>query len=46
MILSLEQDSAVLEQAKKEGFRTMRDWGEQFAAEKKTTLQEVLRVTT
>lgn len=45
MIMNMEQEQAILEQAKSEGFRTMREWGEQFIAEKKTTRQEVERVT-
>ncbi len=45
MILSMEQDAIILEQAKKEGFKTMKEWGTQFVAEKRTTVQEVERVT-
>ncbi len=45
MILSMEQDAAILEQATKEGFKTMKEWGAQFVAEKRTSVQEVERVT-
>ncbi len=44
-ILNFEQVPAIQEQAKKEGFRTMKEWGEQFATERKTAIEEVLRVT-
>ncbi len=44
-ILAFEQAPAIQEQAKKEGFRTLKEWGEQFVAERKTTREEVLRVT-
>lgn len=45
MIMGMEQEAAILTQAKSEGFRTMHEWGEQFVAEKKTTREEVDRVT-
>ncbi|MDB4978839.1 MAG: ral secretion pathway protein [Candidatus Peribacteria bacterium] len=45
MILGMEQESAITAQAKKEGFKTMKEWGEDLVARKKTTIQEVLRVT-
>jgi len=44
-ILNMDQAAAIEEQAKKDGFRTMKEWGEQFAKERKTTKQEVDRVT-
>lgn len=45
MILGMETDAAILAQARSEGFRTMQEWGEQFIREKKTTREEVDRVT-
>lgn len=45
MVLNMEQESAIATQAKSEGFKTMKEWGQQFVSEKKTTIQEVERVT-
>jgi len=45
LILMNESASVIEEQAKKEGYRTMNDWGEQFIAEKRTSQTEVDRVT-
>ncbi len=44
-ILSFEQAPAIEAQARKEGFKTMKDWGEEFIAEKRTSREEVARVT-
>jgi type II secretory ATPase GspE/PulE/Tfp pilus assembly ATPase PilB-like protein len=44
-ILNFDQTSAIEAQAKKEKYRTMKDWGEQFIREKRTTREEVERVT-
>jgi general secretion pathway protein E len=44
-ILTMEQAAVIEEQARKEGFRSMREWGEQFVSEKRTTREEVYRVT-
>jgi len=46
MMLAMEPDKALLEQAKKEGFKSMREWGEEFVQKRVTSMQEVLRVTT
>jgi len=44
LVLNLEQGPAIYEQAKKEGFKTMKEWGEEFIREKKTSREEVARV--
>ncbi len=44
-ILSFEQTKAIEDQAKKEGFKTMREWGDQFIGQGVTTKEEVARVT-
>ncbi len=43
-ILSFESNQAILEIAKKEGFKTMREWGEEMIKQKITTREEVERV--
>lgn len=45
LILSLSESSAIEAQAKKEGFTTMKEWGERAVKEKRTTREEVARVT-
>jgi type II secretory ATPase GspE/PulE/Tfp pilus assembly ATPase PilB-like protein len=45
MILTSEPSQAILAQAKKEGYRTMREWGEILVMDRKTTQAEVDRVT-
>lgn len=45
MILNLEQGPQIEVLAKKEGFKTMKEWGAEFVKEKKTTELEVSRVT-
>jgi general secretion pathway protein E len=45
LILSGENADVLLAQAKKEGYKTMRDWGEILIKEKMTTRSEVDRVT-
>lgn len=44
LILSLEQAPAIEAQARKEGFRAMKEWGEQFVRDGVTTKEEVYRV--
>jgi general secretion pathway protein E len=44
MILNLADTSAIEAQAKKDGFKTMKEWAEQALAEKKTTKEELARV--
>jgi general secretion pathway protein E len=43
-ILSFESSAATLTQAKKEGYRTMKEWGDEFVKQKLTTQLEVDRV--
>lgn len=43
-ILNFESGATLLDLAKKEGFKTMREWGEEFVARKLTTKEEVERV--
>ncbi len=43
-ILSFESASSLLELAKKEGFKTMREWGEEMIRQKITSREEVERV--
>ncbi len=43
-ILSFESNQAILEIAKKEGFRTMREWGEDMIRQRVTTREEIERV--
>lgn len=45
MILNSDPSNAILEQAKKEGYRTMREWGDILVKERRTTQSEVDRVT-
>lgn len=45
LILNFEQGPALQTQARKDGFRSMKEWGEEFIAEKRTTREEVERVT-
>ncbi|HLD71750.1 MAG TPA: GspE/PulE family protein [Candidatus Peribacteraceae bacterium] len=45
LIVNLEQGQQIKEQAMKEGFISMSDWGEKFIKEKKTSREEVARVT-
>ncbi len=45
MILNQSTASEIREEAKKEGFMTMMDWGEQMVKNKITTMAEVGRVT-
>lgn len=45
LILNLSDASAVEAQAKKEGFRTMKEWGEEAVKRNRTTKEEVARVT-
>ena len=44
-ILNLSDASVIEQQAKKEGFKTMKEWGEEAIAKKVTTKEEVARVT-
>ncbi len=44
-ILAFEQTKAIEEQAKKEGFKTMKEWGDDFIKQGVTTIEEVSRVT-
>ena len=43
-ILSFQSSAELLELAKKNGYRTMRDWGEEMIRAKVTTKQEIERV--
>ncbi|NOS66752.1 MAG: type II/IV secretion system protein [Candidatus Peribacteraceae bacterium] len=45
LILNLSDASAIEAQAKKEGFKTMKEWGSEAVKNKITTLEEVARVT-
>lgn len=45
MILDNETAGPLLEQAKKEGYRTMQDWGKIFIENDDTTETEIMRVT-
>ena len=45
MILNSDPSNTILEQAKKEGYRTMREWGDILVKERRTTRAEVDRVT-
>lgn len=45
LILNLADSTAIEAQAKKEGFKTMKAWGEEAVKDKKTTREEVMRVT-
>ena len=45
MILTSEPSQVILTQAKKEGYRTMREWGDILVKDRKTTQSEVDRVT-
>lgn len=45
LILKQGDASAIAEQAKKEGFKTMKEWGEEVVSRKITTKEEVQRVT-
>lgn len=45
LILNLSDASVIEAQAKKEGFKTMKDWGEEAILRKETTREEVVRVT-
>lgn len=45
MILTQETASTLLEQATKEGYKTMRQWGESMVTTRVTTLEEIERVT-
>lgn len=45
MILDNESAEPILEQAKKEGYRTMQDWGKIFVDNDDTTDSEIMRVT-
>lgn len=45
MILNQSTASEILEQAKKDGYKTMGDWGKKMAAEHLSTLTEIARVT-
>ena len=44
-ILNFDTASAISSQARKEGFRTMKEWGEEFVKQKVTTRAEIERVT-
>ena len=44
-ILAFEQTKAIEDQAKKEGFKTMKEWGDDFIRQGVTTIEEVSRVT-
>ncbi|MDD4319635.1 MAG: GspE/PulE family protein [Candidatus Peribacteraceae bacterium] len=43
-ILNFESTASILEQARKEGYKTMREWGKELVADKRTTQLEVDRV--
>jgi general secretion pathway protein E len=45
MILSLEQAPKIEEEARKNGFKRMHEWGEEFIKERRTTREEIARVT-
>ena len=45
LILDMAQGPKILEQAKKDGFKTMKEWGEDFIKKGLTTKGEVERVT-
>ena len=45
MILDNESAEPMLEQAKKEGYKTMQDWGKIFTDNDDTTDSEIMRVT-
>lgn len=45
MILNSDTADAIEAQAKKEGFKSMKDWGEKLIASHTTTESEILRVT-
>ncbi len=45
LILNLSDATVIEAQAKKEGLKTMKEWGEEAVKEKKTTREEVARVT-
>lgn len=45
MILMQEQQSAIEQKAREQGFISMRDWGEKFVAERITSKEEIARVT-
>lgn len=45
MILENESADVIEEQAKKEGYRTMKDWSEMYLKDSITTQSEILRVT-
>ncbi len=45
MILRQAEEGEIEAQARKEGYRTMKEWGTQLIAEKQTTIEEVERVT-
>lgn len=45
MILTQEPASALLAQATKEGYKTMRQWGESMVQARVTTREEIERVT-
>ena len=45
MILDNESAGPMLDQAKKEGYRTMQDWGKEFVENGDTTQSEIMRVT-
>jgi general secretion pathway protein E len=46
LILSQAEEGAIEQQAAKEGFKTMKQWGDRIVKEGKTTITEVKRVTT
>ena len=45
LILGMEQSAALETQARKEGFKSMREWGEEFIRQRFTSRLEVSRVT-
>ncbi|MSR86932.1 type II/IV secretion system protein [Candidatus Peribacteria bacterium] len=45
LILSLSEASTIEAQAKKDGFKTMKEWGAEIIARKESTAEEVARVT-
>lgn len=45
LILSQATETEIEAQARKEGYKTMREWGDAFIAQKITTKEEVTRVT-
>lgn len=45
LILSLEQAAVIEAEARKEGFKSMKEWGEELVRGKKTTREEMERVT-